>query len=112
MRRETSRSIAVWGEETFGPARPQALVDRAATELAELAESLVSPDADAIASEAADVVILLHRLAHAHGWDLAEAVDVKMTRNRGRSWERSGDGTGRHLAEAPSASTSGQTLSE
>jgi NTP pyrophosphatase (non-canonical NTP hydrolase) len=102
--RETSRTIANWGEDTFGPALPEALVARAATELAELAESLASADADAITSEAADVAILLHRLAHLHGWDLTEAVDAKMARNRARIWERSGDGTGRHLTEAPEAS--------
>lgn len=105
MTRETSRTIAEWAEETFGSARPEALVDRAALELAELSESLASADAEAITSEAADVAILLHRLSHMHGWDLAEAIDAKMARNRGRIWERSGDGTGRHLPEAPKATT-------
>ncbi|HSP24522.1 MAG TPA: dATP/dGTP pyrophosphohydrolase domain-containing protein [Saliniramus sp.] len=106
MTHETSRTIAAWAEETFGPARPEALVDRAATELAELAESLASADAKAITSEAADVAILLHRLAHLHGWDLTAAVDAKMARNRARIWEQSGDGTGRHLTEAPDADVS------
>lgn len=101
MSRETSRTIADWAEETFGPAEPAALVDRAALELAELSESLASADANDITSEAADVAILLHRLSHLHGWDLAAAVDAKMARNRARIWERSGDGTGRHLTEAP-----------
>jgi NTP pyrophosphatase (non-canonical NTP hydrolase) len=105
MKRETSRTIAEWGEETFGPARPEALIDRATLELAELSASLASADAEAITSEAADVAILLHRLSHIHGWDLAEAVDAKMARNRARIWERSGDGTGRHLTESPDKTT-------
>ncbi len=105
MKLETSRTITEWGEETFGPARPEALVDRVAIELAELLESLATADAPAIASEAADVAILLHRLSHIHGWDLAEAVDANMALNRARICERRGDGTGRHLTEPPDTTT-------
>ena len=99
MTRETSRTIADWAQATFGTATPEALVERAALELAELSESLASNDAHAIVAEAADVVILLHRLAHLQGHDLAHAVDAKMARNRKRVWAPSGDGTGRHVSE-------------
>lgn len=99
MPRETSRTIADWAQATFGTAAPEALLERAALELAELSESLASGEADAIVAEAADVVILLHRLAHLQGHDLAEAVDAKMSRNRARTWVRTGDGTGQHASE-------------
>ncbi|MGJ3264288.1 MAG: nucleotide pyrophosphohydrolase [Salinarimonas sp.] len=99
MTRETSRSIAAWAHETFGPAEEAALVARAWLELEELRESLASGDAQAVLSEAADVAILLHRLASLRAGDLAEAVDAKMARNRARTWAPSGDGTGRHVSE-------------
>jgi hypothetical protein len=97
---ETSASIAQWAEATFGPAPDLgALQARAAQELAELALALALADGDRAETlaEAADVAILLHRIAALSGGDLAQAVDAKMAVNRARVWVRSGDGTGRHL---------------
>ncbi|GGK22289.1 phosphoribosyltransferase family protein [Salinarimonas ramus] len=111
MTRETSRTIAEWATTAFGPARAEALVARAATEMDELRESLSQGDFDSIASEAADVAILLHRIAHDHGHDLSDAVDAKMARNRLRRWEPSGDGTGRHVAEPAVAASAAPAVS-
>lgn len=98
MTRETQESIARWGEETFGPVtEPASLVRRARLELDELIEALERNDAAEAAREAADVLILLHRLAHMLGFDLAAAIDAKMKINRARRWLASGDGTGRHM---------------
>jgi hypothetical protein len=47
--------------------------------------------------EAADVVILLHRLAGLLGHELHELVDAKMEINRARRWKSAGDGTGGHV---------------
>jgi len=95
---ETSASIAQWAEATFGPAPDLgALQARAVQELAELALALADGDRAETLAEAADVAILLHRIAALSGGDLAQAVDAKMAVNRTRVWARSGDGTGRHL---------------
>lgn len=98
MPNETSQSIRDWGDEAFGEARDLfPLVARARGELDELAEAVRAGDAAAIGSEAADVAILLHRLAALAGRDLAVEVDAKMKINRVRKWKRAGDGTGGHV---------------
>lgn len=96
-RAETSASIAAWAEATFGPVRDlSVLTRRARQELEELDEALLAgQSADAI-GEAADVMILLHRLTALLGADLADAVNAKMTINRNRRWRLSGDGVGQH----------------
>lgn len=94
---ETQSTIALWGEETFGPVRyPVALARRAGVELDELIEALETGDAEEAAREAADILILLNRLGTTLGFDLLEAVDAKMQVNRARRWVPAGDGTGRH----------------
>jgi NTP pyrophosphatase (non-canonical NTP hydrolase) len=55
------------------------------------------PRPDKIASEAADVLIVLYGLAGMRGFDLHAEVDRKMEVNRGRRWEAMGDGTGYHI---------------
>ena len=95
---ESQQSVAAWGEEAFGPVSDaRALVDRAMTEMAELREAVGNGETDESAAEAADVVILLYRLAATQGFDLAHAVDDKMRINRARRWRPAGDGTGQHL---------------
>jgi NTP pyrophosphatase (non-canonical NTP hydrolase) len=95
---ETSKSIREWGDEAFGEVKDLgALVRRARGELDELAEAVRAGDAAAIGSEAADVAILLHRLAALKGRDLGAEVDAKMKINRARQWKRAGDGTGGHV---------------
>ena len=95
---ETSQSIAQWGTETFGNAASvKAYALRAQEELTELIEAIENgePDKD-IALEAADVTILLHRIAGTLGLELYEAVDEKMRINREREWTPDGNGVGRH----------------
>jgi NTP pyrophosphatase (non-canonical NTP hydrolase) len=98
MPRETSASIAAWADETFGPAKDlSVLIDRAQQEFAELTAAVAAGENNDIAAEAADIVILLHRLAHLSGADLTAAVDAKMSINRSRQWVRAGNGVGRHI---------------
>jgi len=96
--RETSQSIRMWGDETFGKvSNLSALVARARGELDELEKAVRADDRAEIGSEAADVAILLHRLVALAGMDLGDEVDAKMAVNRGRTWRAAGDGTGGHV---------------
>lgn len=100
---ETQRSIADWAEQTFGPAVYLARVGaRANEEMAELLRKLTAAeiDLDGIAEEAADVVIVLYRLAHLTGRDLNAEVNAKMAINRAREWKMTGDGHGYHKRTA------------
>lgn len=135
-RRETSTSIALWQNETFGPAtttwqrvyrsdeamrgamwhasvvagdrnddlpRPNlSRAIRAAEELAELIELLVTDDNAAKApEEVADIDIVLRGIDAAHGVERADQVDAKMAKNRARTWATTGDGHGQHVKDAP-----------
>lgn len=96
--RETQKTIAAWGETTFGPAaNPLDLVTRAQQELNELADAVKQQDRQEAAMETADVMILLYRLAEDLGYDLNQSVSEKMAINRARKWVRAGDGTGKHI---------------
>ncbi len=98
MARETSKSICEWGDATFGEVKDlAALVARARGELDELEEAVRAGDMTEAGREAADVVILLHRLVALAGMDLSEQVDAKMAVNRARKWKAAGDGTGGHV---------------
>lgn len=98
MATETSQTIREWGDATFGEARDlTALVARARGELDELEQALRDSDHAEAGREAADVVILLHRLVALAGMDLTEQVDAKMQVNRARKWKAAGDGTGGHV---------------
>jgi hypothetical protein len=98
MASETSQSIRIWGDETFGKvADLSALVARARGELDELDLAIKADDEAEIGREAADVVILLHRLVALAGMDLGAEVDAKMAVNRARKWCAAGDGTGGHV---------------
>jgi len=110
-KQENQETIGAWGDETFGTAYcPMIIGARANTEMAELIRELAvapaiplslrreQPEAfERVASEAADVLVLLYRLAHTCGFDLHEALDAKMRVNRGRVWKRDHDGTGHHV---------------
>ncbi|TQV79752.1 dATP/dGTP pyrophosphohydrolase domain-containing protein [Denitrobaculum tricleocarpae] len=92
------KTIAEWGEDTFGPAaNPVDLVTRAQQELAELAEAVQQRDVKEAAMETADVMILLYRLAEDLGYDIEQSIQEKMAINRARKWSRAGDGTGKHI---------------
>ena len=98
MRMETSHTIREWGDATFGtPSDLTVLVQRARVEMDELEQALREGDTAEAGREAADVVILLHRLAGLLGHDLHEQVDAKMQVNRARKWRAAGDGTGGHV---------------
>ena len=98
MAQETSHTICEWGDATFGAAPDlTALLARARGEMDELEQALRSNDHAEAGKEAADVVILLHRLAAILGQDLNEQVDAKMVINRARKWKAVGDGTGGHV---------------
>lgn len=95
---ETSSSIQNWAEPIFGPVGDlNDLVDRAALELAELKQALADGDTAGASVEAADVVILLHRVAALLGTDLATEVEAKMAINRTRTWVPDGNGAGKHV---------------
>ena len=99
---ETSQSILAWGDETFGPITdPARFIERAEQELTELKEALRDGNTREAGKEAADVVILLHRLMGALGKDLMDEVDAKMAINRQREWMSAGDGTGSHTKKSP-----------
>ena len=98
--KETQQSICAWTEETFGPAPSQArIAARANEEMAELLRLVTSNayDPHEAAEEAADVVIVLYRLAHVCGVDLHAAIDRKMAINRQRKWAVTDDGHGYHV---------------
>lgn len=98
MAAETSKSIREWGDAIFGaPQDLTVLVQRARAEMDELEQALREGDHAEAGKEAADVVILLHRLAGILGHDLYEQVDAKMVINRARKWKAAGDGTGGHV---------------
>jgi len=98
MPAENSQTICEWGDATFGEVRDlAALVARARGELDELEQAVRAGDMEEAGREAADVVILLHRLVALAGMDLGEQVDAKMAINRARQWKAAGDGTGGHV---------------
>lgn len=100
MATETSKSIRDWGDETFGEVKNlTTLVARARWELDELEQALQAGERLEAAFEAADVVILLHRLAGLLDVELADIVDAKMAINRKRAWKPAGDGTGGHVKD-------------
>lgn len=110
---ETQATVTKWCEDTFGAASSNARVAaRANEELAELLKDLTRNDADGHAiEEAADVVIILYRLAARMGRDLLGEVDRKMAINRQRKWNVGPDGHGYHVKDASPPPTP-PTLSE
>lgn len=106
---ETGKSITDWALSTFGPpSSVEVVARRAQIEMAELVcaardyDRAETPAAiraarKALASECADVGILVMRLCHMMGVDLSDAVDAKMAVNRRRRWKANGDGTARHV---------------
>jgi len=65
--------------------------------MTELLESIdAKKPATEILSEVADVTILLHRVVGTLGLELSEVVDRKMSINRDRIWQKSGNGVGQH----------------
>ena len=98
---ETQQSIGDWADQAFGLAYDNARVAaRANEEMAELLRAATTEhDADKLIEEAADVIIVLYRLAHINGVDLNDAIDKKMARNRLRVWKQDGTGHGYHIRD-------------
>ncbi len=96
---ETLESIVAWGDETFGPCSQDRAIERAWEEWQEMLEK----GAD-VPIEAADVIICLLRIP-----GILDAINRKMTINRGRTWDVRPDGTGYHVKTAALASLSTPT---
>lgn len=97
---ELQHTIGTWGHSTFGPSTGAAIHRRLVEDVEELATALgndPSGELSATQAEAADVAILLFRLASVCGFNLMAAVDRKMAVNRKRLWQSNGDGTGQHV---------------
>lgn len=95
---ETAATISAWADATFGPVKSNvSIAVRSLKEVAELIAKLVADDTHPGApEEVADVVIVLQRLMHRMGYDLATEVDRKMEINRAREWTLDGNGHGQH----------------
>lgn len=98
---ENQQSISAWATQTFGDASTNVRVAvRANEEMAELLRALSADDSHPKAiEEAADVVIVLFRLAARMGESLMAEVDRKMAINRARHWNITSDGHGYHIRE-------------
>jgi len=102
---ETTQSIGRWASETFGDAGSNARVAaRANEEMAELLRAATSDQpVEHLVVEAADVVIILARLAYRNGFDLWDEVEKKMAINRARVWRKDGTGHGYHVRDKSEA---------
>ncbi|CAM8655679.1 hypothetical protein [Sphingobium cupriresistens] len=105
--RESTQSIGEWASATFGDAGSDARVAaRANEEMSELLRAATSGrPAEHLVVEAADVVIILARLAYRNGFDLWEEVEKKMAINRARVWKQDGTGHGYHVRDKSSSLT-------
>lgn len=84
---ENLESIIAWGDQTFGPCSQERAIERAGEEWSEMEE-----DGADVPIEAADVIICLLRIP-----GILDAINRKMTINRGRTWDVRPDGTGYHV---------------
>ena len=99
IERETLESIIAWGDKTFGPCSQDRAIERAWEEWQEMLEK----GAD-VPVEAADVIICLLRIP-----GILDAINRKMTINRGRTWDVRPDGTGYHVKAAAKRCECGRT---
>src|ERR1051325_7747529 len=96
--KESQKSIAEWAEQAFGKVGSNArVVGRANEEMAELVRAATSgKPPEKLVEEAADVVIVLYRLAERCGFCLEAMIDYKMEVNRKREWKQDQTGCGYH----------------
>lgn len=98
MSEDIFQRVGRWGAATFPASTDWAKLVHLRKELAELEER---PDS---AEEMADVVMLVCHLAHAHGVDLAAAIDWKLDICQRRIWgPPDADGVVEHVRLAPAA---------
>ena len=92
--------VAIWQKQNKLADAPGAM-NHIMEEVGELALSIQHNDPEEkIASECADIVILLYTIANAYGFDLLDAVDEKMDVNIKREWHPPDEkGIVRHVKE-------------
>jgi NTP pyrophosphatase (non-canonical NTP hydrolase) len=80
--------VGQWGQETFPQSTPRTIVAHLGREVRELEVEVLAdhPDADAVAEEAADCLLLLYHLAHRFGFSLHDATAVKFSQVKARAW--------------------------
>lgn len=88
---ELQRTVGEWGASVFSQATNDSILRHLRDEANELV-SAASPDA--LAEEAADVLLLLLHLAHRNGFSLFDAAVVKHAVNTKRTWEADDNGRG------------------
>lgn len=95
-----SKAICEWQVKTFGEATPDRAWGRMLEEFEEMIESVEqqAPN-EKMAEEAADVVITLAAFVGTLGKDLADAVQMKMAKNRARIAKLDGTGCAYHVKE-------------
>jgi NTP pyrophosphatase (non-canonical NTP hydrolase) len=91
--------VCAWGLETFPNSKIQGVLKHLGEENAELAVEATQyvcglGNLDEVASELADILILICRISGALGIDLLEAATAKMEVNRARKWKG-----GRHVKD-------------
>ncbi len=100
--RTWSQVINEWQVATFGEAKSvERAFERANNEWDELVTALDESGPEDVAEECADVAIMLCRVAASLGFDLADEIEKKMVKNRGRKWPAPGTGPSQHIEEAP-----------
>lgn len=102
---ETQLSINDWQREKFGTdAQPIATATRIVEEAVELLQALIKgASVEAVADEVADQFIFGCYLGLTMGFDVQEAIDRKMVKNRARKWAPSGAGHYQHVEETAGA---------
>lgn len=96
---ELQKDVSQWAETTFGSVGSNASVAaRANKEMSELLMALAVDDNNPSAPcEAADVLLVLLRLADRMGFDLMQVAEEKMEMNKRRDWQLDGNGHGYHI---------------
>lgn len=102
---ETPKSVGDWGLATFGRPTVKAMLDRMQDELAECEYALHNSivEADVVAEELADAIIVAYHMGAVMKVDLQAHIDRKMAINRQRKWRIRKDGTGQHIEEGANA---------
>lgn len=93
--------IAAWGSATFPNGTVHGVAAHMGEEVDELFYSTRDGNAENAKDEVADIVILAIQYASVAGFNLYEAIEAKMARNRLRSWQKpDANGVVRHVREA------------
>ncbi|MGE0539731.1 MAG: dATP/dGTP pyrophosphohydrolase domain-containing protein [Dehalococcoidia bacterium] len=94
--------VSAWASATFGESTPDRVLTHLEDEVRELRAALERGDRLAICEEAADVHLLLLRLASMERFSLYQASERKLAVNRTRTWgEPDERGIVRHVEDAP-----------